>query len=515
MQANQVFEWYKPLRNHLRKVCLADSLSVIWAYTQNLQLGTAISSDIDVHGDFLKARKRTEKIGMVSEWELETLCRELILNAQEANTCPKTFRAWSYFAGAVNKLKSLESCIYKNLVGKASILAELHRIAHRQFPWQAGRPTDIFITRYFKVYSHPAFADILYRKLDLTTQELFYIGFAFFSVYLGHFSLSYPPKIEIPGITIEAMDKFLKHFSLDVTSLRQRLAAEQEMNEKFAYAFSSLRAYPLIRMTYQERDNVVCPLPTLFFWRLTNGVYYELYKEEGFAEAFGEAFQRYVGEVIGKALAGSEPAVYSEMEYHVGKNRKNTIDWIVADNEAALFIESKTKRLIVSAKIAIETEGALDGELTKMADFILQAYKTINDYRENHYPHYQFKKEVAVYPLIVTLEDWYVFGTKILGLIHEKVVREFEKEGFPLAWLDEMPYSISSVQEFEMLVQIIKEVGINKFMERKLRDKEKSEWSFYPFIRNEFPNESRSIQFLFTDEYEKIFPIEIRNQLPG
>jgi len=203
------------------------------------------------------------------------------------------------------------------------------------------------------------------------------------------------------------------------------------------------------------------------------------------------------------------------MEYHVGKNRKNTIDWIVADNEAALFIESKTKRLIVSAKIAIETEGALDGELTKMADFILQAYKTINDYRENHYPHYQFKKEVAVYPLIVTLEDWYVFGTKILGLIHEKVVREFEKEGFPLAWLDEMPYSISSVQEFEMLVQIIKEVGINKFMERKLRDKEKSEWSFYPFIRNEFPNESRSIQFLFTDEYEKIFPIEIRNQLPG
>jgi hypothetical protein len=300
MQKDQVFEWYKPLRNHLRKVCLADSLAVIWSYIQNLQFGTAIASDIEVHGDFLKKTKRIEKISMVSEWELETLCTELILNASEANTCPKTLKTWSWFAGAVNKLKSLENDIYKNLVGKENILVEVHRIAHRQFPWQVGRPNNIFITRYFKIYSHPALAEILYRKLDLATQELFYIGFAFLGVYLDHFSLFYPPQIEIPRITIETLEKFLKHFSLDVTSLRQRLIADQEMNEKFAYAYSSLRAYPLIRMTYQDKDSVACPLPTLFFWRLTNGVYYELYNEEGFAEAFGAAFQGYVGRLSEK-----------------------------------------------------------------------------------------------------------------------------------------------------------------------------------------------------------------------
>jgi hypothetical protein len=47
-------------------------------------------------------------------------------------------------------------------------------------------------------------------------------------------------------------------------------------------------------------------------------------------------------------------------------------------------------------------------------------------------------------------------------------------------------------------------------MERKLRDKEKREWSFGPFIRNE----SKRIQFLFPDEYEEMFPTEIRSQLP-
>lgn len=515
MQNSEVFEWYKPLRNYLRNVCLADSLAVIWSYAQNLQFGTAIPSDVEVHGDFLKATKRIEKIRMVSEWELEVLCRELIINAQQGNTCPKTLRTWSYFAGAVNRLKSLESNIYKNFVGKANILLELHRIAHRQFPWQAGRPNDTFITRYFKIYSHPAFAEILHRKIDLTTQELFYIGFAFLGVYLNHFTLFYPPRIEIPKVTIEALEKFLRHFSLDVTSLRQRLIAEQEMNEKFAYAYASLRAYPLIRMPYQDKDSIICPLPTFFFWRLTNGVYYELYKEKGFAEAFGEAFQRYVGEVIRKALTGSTMAVYPEMEYYVGKNRKNTIDWIIADNDAALFIESKTKRLIVSAKVEVETEAALEAELGKMADFIFQAYKTIKDYRENRYPQYEFKKEVAVFPLIVTLEDWLAFGPKILGLIHEKVVQQFEKEGLPVAWLDEMPYSISSIQEFEELVQIVRVVGIKTFMERKLRDKEKREWSFDPFIRTEFPDEHKKVQFLFPEGFNEMFPIEIRSQLPA
>jgi NAD(P)H-flavin reductase len=77
-----------------------------------------------------------------------------------------------------------------------------------------------------------------------------------------------------------------------------------------------------------------------------------------------------------------------------------------------------------------------------------------------------------------------------------------------------MPYSISSAQEFEELVQIIKEVGIKTFMERKLRDKEKREWSFGPFIRNEFSDESKRIQFLFPDEYNEMFPKEIRSQLP-
>jgi hypothetical protein len=91
--------------------------------------------------------------------------------------------------------------------------------------------------------------------------------------------------------------------------------------------------------------------------------------------------------------------------------------------------------------VDIESEEALHNELVKMADFILQVYKTIADYRQNKYPAYEFKEGLRIYPLVVTLEDWLAFGPKILGSVHQKVVQRFEKEGMPPVWLDEMPYS--------------------------------------------------------------------------
>jgi len=45
--------------------------------------------------------------------------------------------------------------------------------------------------------------------------------------------------------------------------------------------------------------------------------------------------------------------VLPEAEYHVGNNRKDTIDWIIQQGEeAALFIECKTMRLTWASKAA-------------------------------------------------------------------------------------------------------------------------------------------------------------------
>lgn len=513
MQDRGVFDSYKRLRNLLRQVCLTESLGVVRGYVQHLQFHAPLPSDLEVDNSFRLATNRIQKIRLVSEWELEALCREIIINSEETNSCRKTLKKWSYFARSINSLKNIEGVISRKCLNRNNILLELHRIAHRQFPWQSGRPNQILLTRYFKIYRHPRLEDIVRRIFGMDTQSLYLVGMAALGVYLENIAFFYPPRIEIDGLTPDLVEKFVAHFSMPLETLRQKLTAEEQMNDKFFYAYHSLRAYPLIRMNYQERDSLVCPLPTLLCWRLTNGVYYEICREEGFSDAFGEAFQDYTGEVIRKAMTNSTYEVYPEQEYFVGKNRKNTVDWILADSEASLFIETKTKRLIQNAKVEINSEEVLKQELDKMADFILQVYKTINDYRTNQYPSFRYREEVAVYPFVVTLEDWFAFGPKVLGYVTDQVKQKLTDTGLPPTWLDEIPFSICAIHELENILQIMNIVGIRKVMERKVFDKEKRQWSFGPYVESEFPEAAKKLNFLFNEDFDHMLPENIRNKI--
>jgi hypothetical protein len=486
---------------------------VVRGYVQHLQFNAPLPGDVEVDKSFRLAPNKIAKVRLISEWELETLCREAIIHAKEMDSCPETFRRWSYFARAINRIKCIEGLIAGKFINPNNTLVELHRIAHRQFPWQFMRPNQILMTRYFKIYRHPPLDQIVTKVFGTDIQALYLTGLAFLGVYLENIALFYPPNIEIEGVTLELLQKFIDHFSLPVGTLREKLQKEQEMNDKFFYAYHSLRAYPLIRMNYQEHDSLVCPLPTLLFWRLTQGVYYEICKADGFAKAFGDSFQNYVGEVIKMAITNAKIKVYPEEEYCVGKHRKNTVDWIFAEEDAALFIETKTKRLIQDAKVEVSSEKALKEELDKMADFVTQVYKTIKDYQENQYPSFKYQKQIAIFPLVVTLEDWLAFGPKVLGHINEGVKNRLSEEGLPSSWLEEMPYSICAVHELEKTVQIINIEGIKRVMEPKVFDKEKKEWSLGPYAVGEFAEAAKSVKFLFPEDFDRIFPEGIRNKL--
>ncbi len=374
-------------------------------------------------------------------------------------------------------------------------------------------PNQVLIARYFKIYRHRPLEEIVNNAFGMDTQALYLIGLAFLGVYLENIALLYPPNIEIEGMTLESLDKFINHFSLPISKLREHLRKEQEMNEKFFYAYHSLRAYPLIRMNFQNHDSLVCPLPTLLLWRLTQGVYYEIYRQDGFAAAFGDSFQNYVGEVIAKAISNAKMKCYPEEEYHVGKNRKNTVDWIVADEDSALFIETKTKRLIQSAKAEIASEEALTEELNKMAEFVVQIYKTIKDYRDSQYQSFKYRKDVTIFPVVVTLEDWLAFGPKVLGHINETVKTRLSEEAISHSWLEEMPYSICAVHELETTLQIINTEGIKTVMGPKVFDKEKWEWSLGPYAMGTFKESAKRVKFLFPEDFDQIIPDKIRHKL--
>jgi hypothetical protein len=268
-----VFDRYKPLSNRIGNLCLVDSLAVIHAYIAHLQFDIPVPNTIEVHEKFLRAEKKTDKISWLSEWELETLCRETIIHAETDPPCQHSLRQWNTLSRVVNELKGLEEFISGKFVGPETIMLELHRIAHRQFPWQMSSPTAANLMRYYLVYQHGPLGELVRKVTGLSVNEVFFVGMTLLSVFIKEFVLFYPPTIGIRGLTVEQIDRFLRHFSSPLRDLKNLLASESEINDRFAYSYHSLRAFPLIRMSHLGKDSLFCPLPTLLFWRFTSGVY--------------------------------------------------------------------------------------------------------------------------------------------------------------------------------------------------------------------------------------------------
>ncbi len=486
------FEFYKPLRNHLRKVGLIESLGVIRAYMQYMQFGATFPRDIEVEAYFLQAPNPVAR--KMFEWELDTLSQEIILHASEW-PAPETLRKWSYLAGAVNKLKDFENNLARLYPKDDTILLELHRIAHRQFPWQR-RPNAMWITRYYKIFGDPGLDALIQRTIWLTARELYRIGLVLTGIYLDKFALTYPPHIEIHGLDQAKLDRFLTHFAIDLDALKTKTAEVQQLNENYAYVFNPLRIYPLVWI--EDRTRVVAPIPTFLFRRFTEGLYYEIRDEPGFSDAFGGAFQRYVGEVITAANEGEVFRIYPEAEYHVGRARRDTVDWIVEERSGTVFVESKTKRLRLEAKTALTSREALESEMDKLAAFIAQVYRTIRDYRDGRYPQKRYLNEPLL-PIVVTLEEWHAFGDLIQREIEQRVEAQLLSDGLPNGWLEEMPYVTCSIDDFESAIQIIARVGVAEVMARRASNPEYKKWEFRAFLSQEFPEEVRSARALFSD----------------
>jgi len=347
-RTNKVFSFYTPLRNHLRKADLEGSLRAVHAHVQHQQFGKAIPPYIrNTPFGYNQAKSFTDFINFhVFPWELEVIAKELLIHGANIGG-EKTLEDWNYLAGAVNKLKSLENEISKIYINKNKVLLEFHRMAHRQFKWQV-RPNLQILARYWKIYIDKELSKIIQKATRLSVNDMYLVGIALIGFYVDKLALFYPPNIEIKGVGLNVLNNFLAHFAKDYDSLKNQLLQEQLLDERYMYAFNSLRAYPIVKMNYQDRSALVCPIPQLLYDRLIAGVYYEIYNQKGFDAAFGDSFQKYTGEVL--RAGGKKIQIFPEKSYGGRRSKRKSVDWIICDKKSAIFLECKTKRLTFGAK---------------------------------------------------------------------------------------------------------------------------------------------------------------------
>jgi hypothetical protein len=268
----------------------------------------------------------------------------VILNGGLVARKGRELRVWKTLSEFLNSIKHFENRIYGAFGSAEKVLVEMIRVAHRQFIWQANPPNSASIIRYYKIFNRPLIDEVSQQKIGLGVWEIFMCATACMGLFLDRPAIAIPFKVEIRALSVQAIERFLSFTSRPLSELRAKLKSEQKYDADFAYAYNSLRAYPLVRMTYQGREALVCPIMTLLYWRFTSGLYYELIGVPEFANEFGEGFNAYVGEVIERACL--PPMCHlAEQPYTVGKAQKRSVDWIVSDSDAALFVECKVRRL--------------------------------------------------------------------------------------------------------------------------------------------------------------------------
>lgn len=501
---HEVFKLYKTFRNSIKKYPLEDSLGVVRAYSQYLAYDIPIPSDMTVFpgaNDFAQG---------VHQWELEIIARECIAHSPLTASMGLTMRDHTNFLEVLNKLRRLEDQISGLVTSTENVLVELHRIGHRQFQWQTGIPTNRLNLRYYKIFSHPLVEPFVQEKIGLDVKTIYTLGLGLTGTYIKWFALHYPPDFNFSkkhNANQENLDKFLGHFSLDVDTLRSNISSElrENMNERYAYFFDSFKSYPLIRMNANGKDSLVAPIPTMLIWRFTQGIYYEVYDMEGFGDAFGQSQEAYIGEVLKDIL--KSPFLILPAEPTANDRGVPSSDWFVEDESSVMYIESKTKRLALGAKISLSDTTQLETQLKILAEAVRQVYQCIDAAQKGSlqgdaYANFGTKKP---FPIVVTLESWYIFG-QTWERLNEFAKVEMEKYNLPTEWLDLYPFTVCDVSEFENLMRTIHVTqSMQEVFKEKYEDPELRRYELYTYLYNRHPEELKTGPELFEGEFEALF----------
>ncbi|WP_147462114.1 hypothetical protein [Pseudomonas savastanoi] len=300
----------------------------------------------------------------------------------------------------------------------------------------------------------------------------------FLTNYLYNTKQDYTPF----GISDEQRDAFLEKMVFGFDDLRKRTANVQEYNENWSYTINPLISTPLVVMDPQTPNIVICPIPFYLMSRFSEGLFFDIAKIKGYENPYGAAFEKYVGDVSEILNDALNYSVIKPEAYRVGKSLRHGADWIIKDKNGAILVECKAKRLNLKARYELDFK-ALYSEIEVMARYVVQNYKNLDDLIKGVSSSEPYGE--AIYPVIVTLVNWNLFGPKAFEQLEKSVLSHLDVAGLPQDYVKRHPYTIMSVEEYEIALQVINQTGVKEFF--SVRDAEDHRgWMVLPFIRTKF-----------------------------
>jgi len=495
--ATDFLESYAPFRDFVRGFDIVTSLIAIWELSLQIIEGKPLFDQWRRTVPFPSFKDH------IYPWDLDVLSREFILNASRGGR--RSLRDWNDLATCVNYIRDLDGIAYTiSRDGSPDVMFELHRIAQRQFPWQVDGGVNQ-IMRVIKVFGSDAVDQVVQRELGMTARQFVMLGMA----VAGHFQRNWGMLLNQDyrtalGIERDASGAFFERLTCSLPELTKEIQARQRYDGDWLYTWNPLEATPLIRYADNYPDRVICPIPRFVLRRTSAGLFYDVVKAQGFDNPYGTAFQGYVGEVLRKTCPSPPFTIRGEKSYRVDGSVRHGVDWILSDKSGHLFVEAKTKRLTVDAR-TLSDSVALNRDLETISKAIVQHYANIRDAQLGLT---DWKPDgLPIYPLVLTLEDWFLMSPSVRQRLDACVLRMLHESNITPDVLDQMPFTIASSQELEIVAQVIAQTDIGRVMSYKVQGDKKG-WLLSPAIRDAFPDEMKRISVrLFGDDLLSLLPV--------
>jgi hypothetical protein len=473
----KILKAHKTLKRLIRKHSLLDTLHIIWSFSKRYTF--------DNNLDQIEFGQKT-----IHEHELEFLLKEAVLYCESKPNNPWTPKDQFEYT---KQLRIFDNVVSGVFLENNDIFVEFNRITHRQFKWQRGY-SQRALMRYLKVFSDPLVDEVVFEKFNLTTRDINLVGIYFFGMKRNQFRtvLPLPLPSNSKTITPKMVEHFLDHFAIDYEEAKDILTEKRELNENIFYTQNPLYDKPLIKY----ESTVMCPLHLPLFRMITSGIYYSIVGEDKFKKdnRFGASFEKYIGEVLTKLIRKKRFEIIPEFEYYVGKQRKDSSDWILKDKTGLMFIECKTKRMLFTSISSLDTAEGLEKDLKKLAEFVCQPYKVYHDYRTNKIDRLNEIEPKIFIPVTLTLEDWFIKQNPgLYNRLSELVTLEFQRLKLPEEYLTKHPYLLFSASEFEIEAQLINRLGFHTYL-KKMEEQKLSDF-----------REKFKYKEIFKDEYDDFF----------
>lgn len=500
---NPFYSFYRPVRNRARRYNLFPSLLSIWAYSLHIIDERPLS--------WRWARGAPPGLPLkevMFPFQILTLAREIIINAATDGSGDKDLAQWNGLADLANDIRRADDNFGQcgtEEHGARDILWILHPMAHLQFPLQ--RPINLgTIVRALKIFGKPDVEALVVASVGMTMMQLLQLGFAVNANYLRQSTMNALTDYTSLGIPKEVSRRFFESMAIDIFELRELMKSRQSYDANWIYTFNDLTLKPLIRIDPAHPERLLCPIPRLLFDRITNGVFFDIVKTPGFSDAFGPAFESYTGEALQRALTAPEFRINKGRPYQPLKRElKHGADWIVSDPTGHLFIECKAKRFAYPAKMLLN-EDALEKDLKTFAKAIVQNYKNILDAKQGLTD--WSDDGLPICPLMVTLEELYLFGPAVRDRLDAHVEAIMVSENVSLDVLKTMPWLIASVRELELAAQVINKHSLAEVF-GPLRKPPHDGWNLDTFVHQQFKAELLDCtRNLFPEELDRLFPWE-------